>query len=200
LFLFGNNDNGQLGHSISDQYAGPLEVSLPDPVTAVACGHQHTVVLTKRGRVYVCGMLSSLVGINNTLFIGQGDRGQLGLGSKILIAEHFEIIENLPKYPTAIAAGEAHTAVLGPQGDLYVFGDAKHGKLSYETHSNEFEPYSINKFKQYNVLKVVCGGCQTIILAQKKSTEDEDSINLFSIFILKQILSRFFFRYNRFKL
>jgi hypothetical protein len=43
--------------------------------------------------------------------------------------------------------------------------------LSFETHSNEFEPCFIEKFKDYNVLKVVCGGCQTVILAEKKSIE-----------------------------
>jgi hypothetical protein len=59
---------------------------------------------------------------------------------------------------------------------MYVFGDGKHGKLSFETHSNEFKPYFIDKFKEYNVLKVVCGGCQTIILAQKKSIENEEDI------------------------
>ena len=182
MFLFGNNNDRQLGRSISDRFVGPVEVSLPDPVKAVACGNQHTVVLTKKGEVYTCGMIYSsvciIINLSIILFIGQGDRGQLGLGPNLLIAENFESIENLPKHLTAIAAGEGHTAILGPQGELYVFGDGKHGKLSYETHSNEFEPCCINQFKGYTVLKVVCGGCQTIILAQKKSTENEEGIHL----------------------
>jgi alpha-tubulin suppressor-like RCC1 family protein len=57
LFLFGNNSDRQLGCSIPDQYIGPLEVSLPDPIKAVACGNQHTVVLTEKGEVYTCGMI-----------------------------------------------------------------------------------------------------------------------------------------------
>jgi len=48
--------------------------------------------------------------------------------------------------------------------------------LSSEIHSNEFEPYFIDKFKEYNVLKVVCGGCQTIILAEKKSIKNKENI------------------------
>jgi alpha-tubulin suppressor-like RCC1 family protein len=39
-----------------DKHAGPLEVSLPNKVKAVACGHQHTVVLTDKGEVFTCGM------------------------------------------------------------------------------------------------------------------------------------------------
>ncbi len=57
MFLFGNNTDRQLGRSISNRYIGPLEVSLPDPVIAVACGHQHTVVLTEKREVYTCGMI-----------------------------------------------------------------------------------------------------------------------------------------------
>jgi alpha-tubulin suppressor-like RCC1 family protein len=76
---------------------------------------------------------------------------------------------------TAIAAGEGHTAVLGTRGDLYVFGDGKHGKLGPQTHSNEFEPFLVDRFKAYNVQKVVCGGCQTIVLAQKRDHDQKKS-------------------------
>ncbi|CAF4279220.1 unnamed protein product, partial [Rotaria sordida] len=58
-----------------------------------------------------------------------GDRGQLGLGPRVLSAETFENVQGLPKCLTTIAAGEGHTAVLTVRGDLYVFGDGKHGKL-----------------------------------------------------------------------
>jgi hypothetical protein len=59
---------------------------------------------------------------------------------------------------------------------LYVFGDGKHGKLgSVTTHTNEFEPCRVEKLKNFNVLKVVCGGCQTIVLAQKKTSESKKS-------------------------
>ncbi|CAF1417162.1 unnamed protein product, partial [Rotaria sordida] len=154
LFLFGNNEDRQLGRSVSDKFAGPIEVSMPNKVKAVACGNQHTVVLTEKGDVYTCGY---------------GDRGQLGLGPRVLSAETFENVQGLPKCLTTIAAGEGHTAVLTVRGDLYVFGDGKHGKLGSQTHSNEFAPCLVDKFKTYNVLKVVCGSCQTIVFAQKKT-------------------------------
>jgi alpha-tubulin suppressor-like RCC1 family protein len=129
----------------------------------------------------------------NLNLLGLGDRGQLGLGSRVLTAETFESVPNLPKRLLAIAAGEAHTVVLGARGDMYVFGDGKHGKLGPATHSNEFEPCSVEKFKNYNVTKVVCGGCQTIVLAQKKASDekkasesDEDIGSMFLIFTTKQ--------------
>jgi alpha-tubulin suppressor-like RCC1 family protein len=92
--------------------------------------------------------------------------------------------------------GEGHTAVVDFRGDIYVFGDGTHGKLSYKTQSNEFEPCSIDKFKGYNVLKVVCGGCQTIILAQKsESIEDDEDFESNYFFFLFE--NKVFFRYNR---
>ncbi|UJR08508.1 hypothetical protein I4U23_012774 [Adineta vaga] len=160
LFVFGNNDDRQLGRSVPDPYIGPVEVSIPHKVKAVACGHQHTVVLTENGEIYACG---------------RNDRGQLGLGPRVSTAESFESVQGLPKRITEIAAGEGHTAVLGSRGDIYVFGDGKHGKLGSQTHSNEFEPCFVDKFKVYNVLKVVCGGCQTIVFAQKKNQESKRS-------------------------
>lgn len=107
------------------------------------------------------------------MVLGMGDRGQLGLGSRISKVEKFEHIEGIPKRATAIAAGEAHTAVIGSRNDLYVFGDGKHGKLGSTTYSNEFEPCFVEKFRNYNVFKIVCGGCQTIVLAQKKISADQ---------------------------
>ncbi|CAF4554043.1 unnamed protein product, partial [Rotaria magnacalcarata] len=42
--------------SMPDKFAGPMPVSIPDKVKAVACGNQHTVVLTVNGEVLVSGM------------------------------------------------------------------------------------------------------------------------------------------------
>lgn len=55
LFVLGSNDDRQLGRTIKDKFDGPESVSLPDKVKAVACGHQHTVVLTESGQVFVAG-------------------------------------------------------------------------------------------------------------------------------------------------
>jgi alpha-tubulin suppressor-like RCC1 family protein len=38
---------------------------LVDPIKAVACGNQHTVVLTEKGEVYTYGIWSSFIFILN---------------------------------------------------------------------------------------------------------------------------------------
>ena len=199
LFLCGNNDDRQLGRSTPPKSSGPLEVSMPDRVKMVACGHQHTVVLTEKGDVYTCGKRAHhpIARTSNHRkaqidriysFVGRGDRGQLGLGPKLLAADNFELVGNLPKRSMDIAAGEAHTVVLGPRGDMYIFGDGKHGKLGSRTLSNEFEPCSMEAFRSWHALKAACGGCQTVVLGQardmngKSSLEsDEDISSLYSL-------------------
>ena len=158
LFVFVNNDDRQLGRTIIDKFSGPQEVTFSTRVKSVACRNQHTVVLTENGEVYTSG---------------QGTRGQLGHGSRVQSVENFEIVEGFSKRLLAIAAGEGHTAVLSVRCDIYVFGDSKHGKLGSTTHSNEFNPCFVEKFKPYYVLELVCGVCQTIVLARKRSAEQK---------------------------
>ena len=109
-------------------------------------------------------------------FEGHGDRGQIGLGPKLTTAKTFELVHGLPKNVSAIAAGEGHTAVLAARGDIFFFGDGKHGKLGSTTHSNEFEPCIADKYTIYHASKIACGGCQTVFLAQKRSAESEEDI------------------------
>jgi X-linked retinitis pigmentosa GTPase regulator len=61
LFMFGNNEEKQLGRSMPSKFAGPLEVSIRNKVKAVACGYLHTVVLTDNGEVFACGMKYSFI-------------------------------------------------------------------------------------------------------------------------------------------
>jgi alpha-tubulin suppressor-like RCC1 family protein len=56
LYVVGSNDDRQLGRTITDKFSGPQQVSIPNKVVAVACGHQHTIVLTDKGQVYASGM------------------------------------------------------------------------------------------------------------------------------------------------
>lgn len=104
--------------------------------------------------------------------IGNNSRGQLGLGESVKSVNTFELVENAPKKITSIAAGEGHTALINEHGSVYLFGDGKHGKLGVATHTNEFEPYRVDRFKGYEALKVACGGCHTIVLARKRSKDE----------------------------
>jgi alpha-tubulin suppressor-like RCC1 family protein len=114
------------------------------------------------------------------MFSGNGSRGQLGHGYQNQSVGVFTMIKGLPKHITSISAGEGHTALLSSRGEVYLCGDGKHGKLGFDTHSNEFNAAFLTKFRGYVISQVVCGGCQTIILArkilnnEKRQLSDED--------------------------
>jgi alpha-tubulin suppressor-like RCC1 family protein len=83
--------------------------------------------------------------------------------------KHFQMIEHLPSHLTAISAGSMHTAILDSSGGIYLFGDNRYDQLNQRAHSNLFTPFYSDQFKKYHILNIVCGGCQTIIFAQRKS-------------------------------
>lgn len=60
---------------------------------------------------------------------------------------------------------------------IFTCGDSRHGKLCQDDNSEEdhFGPKEISRFNGYKVTNVSCGGCHTIICAQK-IPEDTNSV------------------------
>ena len=130
----------------------------------VSCGGDHTIVLSENGNVYA---------------FGQSTNGQLGLGTRTLetfvplkISPLSEISNNDNQTNNRIvyiSCGENHTAVVSSSGQLFTFGDGRHGKLclDIETLSNHYSPVISTRFQgEYRVLSAHCGGCHTMVVAQ----------------------------------
>ena len=125
----------------------------------VSCGGDHTVVLSENGNVYA---------------FGQSTNGQLGLGTRTLetsvplqITSLSEICNGSNKI-MQISCGENHTSVVSSSGQLFTFGDGRHGKLCLDTEtlSNHYTPVLSTRFRDYRVLSAHCGGCHTMVVAQ----------------------------------
>ncbi|XP_076372479.1 X-linked retinitis pigmentosa GTPase regulator-like [Tachypleus tridentatus] len=168
LYTFGEGIGGKLG--LSEMHlkknSRPQSVSgIQGKVVWVSCGGNHTVALTADGRSYS---------------FGDGNNGQLGLGTKILDASTPQPVRGLEGLKIARASsGENHTAFLTETGQLYVCGDGRHGKLGLvegdsEVLSNQFFPTLITRFFGFQVQQVACGGCHTVVLAVR---QDEVSLN-----------------------
>ncbi|XP_061576509.1 probable E3 ubiquitin-protein ligase HERC6 [Cololabis saira] len=66
VYTFGEGSHGQLGHNSSTNEVRPRLVDgLGGPVSQIACGRHHTLVLSSSGRVWA---------------FGNGDKGQIGTG------------------------------------------------------------------------------------------------------------------------
>lgn len=120
---------GALGHGHRETLAEPTLVrsfvEAGEEVKQVACGSQHTIVLTSEGRLYSAG---------------KGDFGRLGRGDTRDALE-FEEIEYFfqsndsvlsPHEPTQIVkvgAGNNFSAAMSAQGELWVWGRNDYGQL-----------------------------------------------------------------------
>lgn len=110
LFMFGNNDYGQLGMK---QTYEPKRVK--EMVIDVVCGDNHTIYLDSKYDMYGTG---------------RNNRGQLGLG-------HRNDIENFQVIATNVYKIFAKFDVTGAITDdiLYLCGDNSHGKLTINNKS-----------------------------------------------------------------
>ena len=80
----------------------------------MSLGGNHSLILTNRGQVYVCG---------------KGAQGQLGLGMTKNKYEPVLVQALLSKTVTMVAAGANHSLCLTSRGDVYSCGYNVYGQL-----------------------------------------------------------------------
>nr|XP_028698371.1 X-linked retinitis pigmentosa GTPase regulator isoform X4 [Macaca mulatta] len=141
LYMFGEPENGKLGlpnQLLSNHRTPQLVSEIPEKVIQVACGGEHTVVLTENA-VYTFGL---------------GQFGQLGLGTFLFETSEPKVIENIRDHTISyISCGENHTALITDIGLMYTFGDGRHGKLGLglENFTNHFTPTLCSNFLRFIV-------------------------------------------------
>jgi X-linked retinitis pigmentosa GTPase regulator len=123
VYIFGNNEYGQLGLGHNKNQNAPQLLMTDDRISQIACGKYHTVILKNNGEVYIFG--------DNT-------HGQLGLGHNKN--------QNVPQLLmndegiSQIACGYFHTTILKNNGDAYVFGNNGYGQLGLGHNENQNVP------------------------------------------------------------
>ncbi|KAG8134391.1 hypothetical protein E2320_007524 [Naja naja] len=124
-------------------------------VIQVACGHYHSIALTKDGRVFSWG---------------QNSHGQLGLGKELPSQATPCNISSLAGIPLAqVAAGGAHSFVLSHSGVVYGWGrnNAHQLGLNQKTSKEQiFKPYSVGALRNLDVTYVSCGDEHTAVLTK----------------------------------
>ncbi len=129
--------------------------------------------------------------------LGDGSKGQLGLGTEILSAKSPRLVKSLEPYViNKLSAGECHTAFISDNGKLFTCGDNRYGKLGLNQktfNSIQFTPTVVEKYAQLNVEMIACGGCHmilkgTVAKGRGKYSDDENETGI------KSIVSVWFFR------
>ncbi|HEY2053841.1 MAG TPA: putative Ig domain-containing protein [Solirubrobacterales bacterium] len=133
LYAFGLNEFGQLGNT-SGYLTGaanplPAPVALPGqngPVTQIAAGNSHSLVVTSTGQLYA---------------FGEDQFGQLGVapGGGFVKADATPTLVSLPSGSppvTEVAAGAYFSLAVTSTGQLYGFGENEEGQLGNATNNH----------------------------------------------------------------
>ncbi|NWV81444.1 RPGR regulator, partial [Dasyornis broadbenti] len=163
LYTFGEPANGKLGllpEQLKNNRIPQPVLGIMENVKKVACGGEHTVVLTETD-VYTFGL---------------GQYGQLGHGTFVFESSVPKSVIHLKRHKIRnIACGENHTAVIADNGLMFTFGDGRHGKLGFgeESFTNLFDPTLCYNFLKFTVLLVACGGCHMLVFAAPRPKGSE---------------------------
>ncbi len=145
LYMWGENDFGQLGDNSQDDQNKP--VLIMKNVTQVSCGYSHTGAITLDKKLYMWG--------NNEM-------GQIGDESTFLGFSALSPIL-IMKNVVQVSCGSGHTGAITGDSQLYMWGDNIHDELGgglqdrYSYGQQHRIEYSIPTFIMGGVAQVSCG-------------------------------------------
>ncbi|XP_076250382.1 HECT and RLD domain containing E3 ubiquitin ligase 4 isoform X1 [Rhynchophorus ferrugineus] len=157
MYAWGSTINGELGlGGIEDEHIlvpKALDWYLANTVVACSLGDNHTLFLTKEGKVYSSG--------NN-------DYGQLGHDQprKRPRMSLFKPVTGLDAYNIIhVACGATHSAALSQWGQVFSWGSDFHGQLGHEM-GEEIQPTPkiIRALASHHIVQLACGHRHTVAL------------------------------------
>jgi alpha-tubulin suppressor-like RCC1 family protein len=158
VFVWGDNDSGQLGLGhFTNQITVSINNSFPS-VKQIACGANHSVVITQTGQVYNWGH-----GYNGRLGIGEVER--LGVPDR---EKHFFPVPMSIKTLEPIhqiACGVDYTMAIGDSG-VWSWGNGSGGKLGHGDIRDRYEPTLIPKLMGKSVLQIEASAFHSLALVQ----------------------------------
>ena len=69
VHTFGHGNHGQLGQGHANSSNVPVLIDVPERITQIAAGANHTVLLSASGQVYTCGNFQVRLYLNNCSLI-----------------------------------------------------------------------------------------------------------------------------------
>ncbi|XP_015266273.1 PREDICTED: probable E3 ubiquitin-protein ligase HERC6 [Gekko japonicus] len=157
VFSWGAGTFGQLGTGELKDRLIPRKIEGLSTCTIiqVACGHYHSVALTKDGRVFSWG---------------QNSYGQLGIGKEVSSQGRPQHVPALDGIPLAqVTAGGAHSFALSLSGVAYGWGRNHMHQLGLsqsDPKEQVFKPHSVAALRNLDVIYISCGAEHTAVLTQ----------------------------------
>ncbi|KAK9308346.1 hypothetical protein QLX08_001761 [Tetragonisca angustula] len=157
LFLWGSNYFGQLGidpNSLQWIHES-FELVSDRKIRGISMGLRHTVAITEDHAILVAGA---------------GTKGQLGIDclnnkGSINAAYTFTEVPTLRNIES-VSCGQYHTIAVAKDGNLYAFGDNKHGQLGLNTDicRKTFVPLKLSDFQIKLPINMHSGWSHVIVL------------------------------------
>lgn len=178
-YVFGRNDNGQLGNGNTKRVDVPIPIDSLGSVRVVSAslGKAHTLILTDTGTVFA---------------MGENKMGQLGLGHQhAMVTTPTQIKQSGPPI-CRVACGGEFSMIVDIKGNLYSFGCPEYGQTGHnsdgkyfitstkQTFNCELTPRRvavyieklrdgrINPVIDVEVREVCCGPNHTVIIDHKR--------------------------------
>ena len=147
---WGDGEHLQLGHG--DRLGQPrprlLDAFTSDALRQLECGSHHTAAISSVGQLYTWGA---------------GSFGQLGHGERRAEAVPRLVVGLAALEVTRVACG-GHTCVLTAHGEMFTFGNGKHGQLGHGHCRVEASPRSVQALRDTRVLGIACGDFHSLAL------------------------------------
>ncbi|XP_053604119.1 probable E3 ubiquitin-protein ligase HERC4 isoform X3 [Plodia interpunctella] len=145
LFSWGANSYGQCGlGTMTNKEMKPQQITslFGVPLALIACGSNHTFVLSKSGAVFGWG---------------KNSHGQLGLQDKDnrCYPVHLKTLRNVKV--CHIACGEDFTVFLTLDGGVFTCGVGEYGQTGHGTTRDELVPRKVMELMGSTVTQVACG-------------------------------------------
>ena len=160
LFSFGYNERGQCGYSSRGPVIQPKAILFGSerylgfklPIKCIAVGNEHTLALTKHGKVYAWG---------------DGSHGQLGNGKFTNSTQPLAVEVFKSRKVQAIACGAYHSVALMFAGSVYTWGGS--GRVlglgvQADAHKNNPRPSAIKSLIHEYVANIAAGTDFTLAL------------------------------------
>ena len=156
VWTWGANTEGQLGQGTNTRHGlvpvrlGMMQHFAGSPAVMVACGGEHTLVLTARGHIWSTGEIT-----DGLMLMGQGTVLQSG--------NAFKRVEGVEAM-VMVACGISHCMAVGADGTVWTWGSGSHGRLGHGDVENRCAPAPLPRaaFAGMAVVFVAAGGSHSV--------------------------------------
>lgn len=155
VYTWGTNRYGQLGLGNNENgkcYNIPRFCSFGILIKEVACGEEHTAIITGQGQLYTFGS-------NSEGRLGLGDREMLQSCTPCLVSAlaHNDVL--------TVACGWGHTAAILRTGELYTWGVGEYGALGLSGTESQWAPSKVAE--SFSAVAVSCGTRHTAVVSAR---------------------------------